>query len=165
MTAPYDAPGPELSVIVPTVNERDNLHELVRRLHDCLRKVGLNVWLDKQGGLTEGDAYRTKIRQDIARCTLFLPLLSRNTERRKEGFFREEWYEAIQRLPRFKGSSRPFIMPIVIDDLPIYEAADIPEEFKQLHMTRAPGGDLPEDVTTRYQQIVRGIIKAEGGLQ
>lgn len=39
MTAPYDAPGPELSVIVPTVNERDNLHELVRRLHDCLRGV------------------------------------------------------------------------------------------------------------------------------
>jgi len=37
MTTPYRASGPELSVIVPTRNERDNLHELVRRLHDCLQ--------------------------------------------------------------------------------------------------------------------------------
>jgi dolichol-phosphate mannosyltransferase len=31
------APGPELSVIVPTFNERDNVAELVKRLDNCLR--------------------------------------------------------------------------------------------------------------------------------
>lgn len=29
-------PGPELAIIVPTFNERDNIHELLRRVHACL---------------------------------------------------------------------------------------------------------------------------------
>lgn len=33
---PLTEPGPELSVIVPTFNERENVHELVRRLSACL---------------------------------------------------------------------------------------------------------------------------------
>ena len=49
----------------------------------------------------------------IQRCSLFLPLLSANTERRTEGYFRLEWNEAAERSKRIQG--RKFIFPIVID--------------------------------------------------
>jgi len=35
--------GPELSVIVPTYNERDNVEELTKRLHACLRGIHWEV--------------------------------------------------------------------------------------------------------------------------
>ena len=37
------APGPELSVIVPTFNERGNVAETVRRLHQCLKGYNWEV--------------------------------------------------------------------------------------------------------------------------
>jgi dolichol-phosphate mannosyltransferase len=36
-------PGPDLSVIVPTFNEKSNVNELVRRLEDCLHDVSWEV--------------------------------------------------------------------------------------------------------------------------
>ena len=138
--------------------------EPASRLHEALLKVGLNVWMDKRGGLTEGDLFDDKIRRDIARCTLFMPLLSSNTEKRGEAYFRQEWNEALRRLPRFKGSSRPFIVPVIVDDLDIYLATAIPEEFKSVHIARAPQGILDSQAAGRFQQIIRNIVKAEGGL-
>jgi hypothetical protein len=83
--------------------------------------------------------------------------------RRKEGFFREEWDEALKRLPRFKGSSRPFIIPIIIDDLDVYAARDIPDEFKEIHATVAPQGIPIDDIPLSLQRIARRLIKTEGG--
>jgi hypothetical protein len=137
-------------------------YEAACRLRDALDQVGLNVWMDKKGGLVAGDLFRSKIRHDIWRCTLFIPVLSRNSVQRKEGFFREEWDEALKRLPRFKGSSRPFIMPIVIDDLDVPTARDIPDEFKEIHFNVAPRGIPSDDTPLRLQQITRSIIKTEG---
>ena len=100
--------------------------EAADRLRDTLDQLGLNVWMDQKGGLEAGDLYRAKIRHDIWHCTLFIPLLSKNSERRKEAFFREEWDDALRRMRRFKGSSRAFIIPVVIDDLNLDAARDIP---------------------------------------
>jgi hypothetical protein len=134
------------------------------RLHSALSGVGLNVWLDQQGGLEAGDLYRKKIKRDIQRSTLFLPILSRNADQRKEGFFREEWADAIKRLPRFEGASRPFIVPVVIDDLDLYSANNIPDEFKEAHVTKAPQGVPSDESILRLQRLVRTIIKAGGAL-
>ncbi len=136
--------------------------EAAVRLRDTLDQLGLNVWMDKKGGLEAGDLYKAKISHDIWHCTLFMPLLSRNAERRKEAFFREEWDDALRRMRRFKGSSRPFIIPIVIDDLNLYAAGDIPNEFKEIQVTAAQQGVLANDAALRIQQITRGIIKSEG---
>jgi hypothetical protein len=137
--------------------------EAAVRLRDTLVQFGLNVWLDQKGGLEAGDPYRSKITHDIWRCTLFIPLLSENAERRKEAFFREEWDDALRRMRRFKGSSRTFIIPIVIDGLNLSAAADIPDEFKEIQVTVAPQGILTNDAALRIQQITRSIIKTEGG--
>jgi TIR domain/SIR2-like domain len=136
--------------------------ESANRLRTEFDKVGLNAWMDKKGGLIEGDLYQAKIRQDIWRCTLFVPVLSRNADRRNEGFFREEWHEAIKRTSRFKGAARPFLMPVVIDDLDLYRAENIPEEFKEIHVTLAPGGVPHTESAVRIQQIIRNIVKTEG---
>jgi hypothetical protein len=138
-------------------------YEAACRLRDALDQVGLNVWMDRKGGLLAGDLFRCKIRHDIWHCTLFIPVLSRNAVQRKEGFFREEWDEALKRLPRFKGSSRPFIMPIVIDDLDLSTARDIPDEFKEIHVNVAPRGIPSDDTPLNLQRITRTIIKTEGG--
>ena len=136
--------------------------EPANRIRETLCRLGLNVWMDKKGGLEAGDLYEAKIRRDIWHCTLFMPLLSRHAESRKEAFFREEWGDALKRMRRFKGSSRPFIIPVVIDDLNLYAAADIPDEFKEIQVTTAKQGILPNDAALRVQQITRSIIKTEG---
>ena len=136
--------------------------EAAGRVRDTLDQLGLNVWMDRKGGLEAGDLYRAKITHDIWHCTLFIPLLSKNAERRKEAFFREEWDDALRRMRRFKGSSRAFIIPIVIDDLNLNAARDIPDEFKEIHATVVPQGILTNDAALRIQQIARSIIKTEG---
>jgi hypothetical protein len=132
------------------------------QLRDTLYQLGLNVWMDKKGGLEAGDLYEAKIRRDIWHCTLFMPVLSKNAEGRKEAFFRQEWDDALNRMRRFKGSTRPFILPVVIDDLNLYGATNIPEEFKEIHVTTAQQGVLSKDAALRIQKITRSIIKAEG---
>jgi TIR domain/SIR2-like domain len=137
--------------------------EAAGRIRDTLDRLGLNVWLDKKGGLEAGDLYQAKIRRDIWHCTFFIPVLSTNAECRKEAFFRVEWDDALKRMRRFKGSSRPFIVPVVIDDLNVYASTDIPEEFKEIHVTTAKQGILSNEAALRVQQITRSIIKTEGG--
>jgi hypothetical protein len=137
--------------------------EAAGRVRDTLDRLGLNVWMDKKGGLEAGDLYQAKIKHDIWHCTLFIPILSKNAECRKEAFFRVEWDDALKRVRRFKGSSRPFIVPLVIDDLNFYASGDIPEEFKEIQVTTAKEGILSNEAALRVQQITRSIIKTEGG--
>lgn len=55
-----------------------------------------NVWLDKKK-LRGGDDWSTRIDEAIAECDYFLPLLSSEADRRREGVFWEEWDSALSR--------------------------------------------------------------------
>jgi hypothetical protein len=70
------------------------------------------AWFDKSA-LKAGDPWERQILGAIQKYSLFLPLLSANTEQRYEGYFRREWDEASERARRIGG--RKFIFPIVID--------------------------------------------------
>ncbi|MHB8730146.1 MAG: toll/interleukin-1 receptor domain-containing protein [Sulfuricaulis sp.] len=70
--------------------------EAAENLSGALRVAGIEVWLDKSE-LRGGDAWDQNIRQQIRDCTLFLPIISRNTQSREEGYFRLEWRLADQR--------------------------------------------------------------------
>ena len=50
----------------------------------------------------------------------------------------------------------------MIDDLNLYGATNIPEEFKEIHVTSAKQGILSNEAALRIQQITRSIIKTEG---
>ncbi len=49
------------------------------------------------------------------RCALFVPMISRNTHVRDEGYFRLEWKLAVDR-SHLMVADRPFLVPVVIDD-------------------------------------------------
>ena len=70
--------------------------EAAKRICEALSAAGIEVWFD-QSELRGGDAWDQTIRQRIHDCHLFLPVISANTERRDEGYFRSEWRLAVER--------------------------------------------------------------------
>src|SRR5262249_21608875 len=76
-------------------------------LRQELNQIGGDVsWFDKTD-LKPGDKWEQVIRSAIQRCSLFLPLLSANTEKQTDAYFHVEWSEAVARLPSIVG--RKFI--------------------------------------------------------
>src|SRR5499427_4963328 len=88
--------------------------EAAQKICDALRAEGIEVWFD-QSELRGGDAWDHKIRQQIHDCALFIPVISANSERRDEGYFRREWSLAVDRT-RDMAHKRTFLIPVVIDD-------------------------------------------------
>jgi len=86
----------------------------------------VEVWFD-QSELVGGDAWDAKIRGQIKACALFVPVISANTQARREGYFRIEWKLAAQRTHAIADGT-PFLLPVMIDDTHDGEAL-VPEEF------------------------------------
>jgi hypothetical protein len=92
-----------------------------------------------------------------------MPVISQTTEQRQEGFFRKEWYWAVQRLLEFTGTNRKFIMPIVIDDTEP-ATAKVPEEFQKFQWTVAPQGIIAPESVEMIRAVVRKIrTRNKGG--
>ena len=108
------------------------------RICAALRASGIEVWFD-QDALVGGDAWDQKIRGQIGTCALFVPVISANTQVRKEGYFRLEWKLAAQRTHMISESTA-FLLPVVIDATRDAEA-DVPTEFRAVQWTRLPGGE------------------------
>src|SRR5579872_118766 len=87
--------------------------EAAGRVCEALRAAGIEVWFD-QSELRGGDAWDAAIRKQIKACALFIPIVSRNTHSREEGYFRLEWKLAVDR-SHLMTSSKTFILPVVID--------------------------------------------------
>jgi Tol biopolymer transport system component/DNA-binding winged helix-turn-helix (wHTH) protein len=111
--------------------------EPARRIAEGLRLGGIVVWFD-QSELRGGDAWDQKIRREIRTCALFMPIISRNTQARTEGYFRLEWHLADQRT-HLMARSRPFLLPVCIDDTPELHA-EVPESFAAVQWARLPAG-------------------------
>jgi Tol biopolymer transport system component/DNA-binding winged helix-turn-helix (wHTH) protein len=112
--------------------------EAARRICESLRAAGIEVWLD-QSELRGGDAWDQKIRREIRTCALFVPIISRSTQSRTEGYFRLEWHLADQRT-HLMARSRPFLLPVCIDDTPELHA-EVPESFAAVQWDRLPAGE------------------------
>jgi Tol biopolymer transport system component/DNA-binding winged helix-turn-helix (wHTH) protein len=111
--------------------------EPARRIAEGLRQGGVVLWFD-QSELRGGDAWDQKIRREIRTCALFIPVISRSTQVRTEGYFRLEWHLADQRT-HLMARSRPFLLPVCIDDTPELHA-EVPESFAAVQWARLPGG-------------------------
>src|SRR5215813_14389619 len=90
--------------------------EAAQRICEALRSAGIEVWFDKSE-LRGGDAWDRQIREQIHNCHLFVPVISANSERRDEGYFRREWSLAVDRT-RDMAHKRTFLIPVVIHDTP-----------------------------------------------
>ena len=127
--------------------------EAAQQLCKALRAAGIEVWFDRSE-LRGGDAWDQKIRREIRECTLFVPIISTNTQARPEGYFRLEWRLADQRT-HLMGKSRAFLVPVCIDDTRDSDA-DVPESFAAVQWTRLPGGDTPPAFTAHIGALLGG---------
>jgi len=133
----------------------------VHHLHAALEDLGIDVWFDRDR-LEAGDLYDQKIKRNIRNCSLFMPVISRATERRLEGYFRREWRLAEERSMGI-ADQVPFILPVVIDDTPEYSGA-VPETFHKAQWARLPEGRMTPEFEARVVQLVRDARKRERGL-
>jgi TolB-like protein len=121
------------------------------RICDALRASGIEVWFD-QSELRGGDAWDRKIRDQIRNCRLFIPVISANTERRDEGYFRREWALAEDRT-RDMAHKRTFLVPVVVDDTS-GRGASVPEKFSELQWTRLTNGETPPAFVERIRHLL-----------
>jgi len=127
--------------------------EAALRICEALRPAGIEVFLD-QSELRGGDAWDQKIRQQIKTCALFLPLISKHTHERAEGYFRLEWKLAVDR-SHLIMTNKAFLVPVVIDET-TDDDENVPEKFREVQWTRLPAGETPPEFVTRVQQLLSG---------
>ena len=125
--------------------------DAARRIAEGLRGAGVEVWFD-QSELRGGEAWDQKIRTQIKTCALFLPIVSQRTEERGEGYFRREWKLATDRMQDM-GSSRTFIVPVVIDETK-ETGADVPEEFMRFQWMRLVEGATSPEFVARVKHLL-----------
>lgn len=122
-----------------------------QRIAHTLRAAGIEVWFDKSE-LRGGDAWDAAIRRQIKSCALFIPVISRNTHARGEGYFRLEWKLAVDR-SHLMASDLPFLIPAAIDDTPNTDDR-IPERFREIQWTRLPGGETSTVFVERIKRLL-----------
>jgi TolB-like protein len=111
--------------------------EAAQRLCEALRGAGVEVWFD-QSELRGGDSWDASIRRQIKNCALFVPVISKNTHIRGEGYFRLEWKLAVDR-SHLMAADLSFLLPVVVDDTPDQEDR-VPDRFREVQWTRLPAG-------------------------
>jgi TolB-like protein len=113
------------------------------------------VWFD-QDELRGGEAWDRKLRGQIKECALFVPVVSANTQERREGYFRLEWKLASERT-HLMAEGVPFIAPVVIDETKEANAL-VPAEFMRVQWTRLPGAKVTPEFA---EQVKRLLAPAE----
>jgi TolB-like protein/Tfp pilus assembly protein PilF len=131
--------------------------EAAQRICAALRSAGVDVWLD-QSELRGGDTWDQSIRKQIRSCALFLPLISKNTHARAEGYFRLEWKLAVDR-SHLITAHKAFLMPVVIDET-TEEEEYVPDKFREVQWTRLPAGETPSEFVRRIADLLSGEASA-----
>ncbi|HUJ42670.1 MAG TPA: TIR domain-containing protein [Opitutaceae bacterium] len=125
-----------------------------RRISEALRAAGVEVWFD-QSELRGGDAWDANIRRQIRECTLFVALISAQTQSRREGYFRREWKLAADRTQDM-AEGTPFLLPVAVDGTR-EQAALVPESFLHVQWTWLPAaGDVPPAFVQRVSRLLGG---------
>ncbi len=136
--------------------------DAARRLGAAIAEIGGDVWLDERR-LQPGDRWENEILSSVRRgIRLFLPLVSKQTEAREEGYVFKEWAEAVERARGIPN--RRFIVPIAIDaDYGGNPGAfrTVPEAFRALHFGHAPDGQPNPDLLGALAQEIRAMRRGE----
>jgi TolB-like protein/Tfp pilus assembly protein PilF len=125
--------------------------EAAQRICEALRVAGIEVWLDKSE-LRGGDAWDQSIRRQIKNCALFIPVISRNTHARAEGYFRLEWKLAVDR-SHLIMANKAFLLPVVVDDTGD-DDEHVPDKFREVQWTRLPAGETPPTFVERVRCLL-----------
>ena len=134
--------------------------EAASRLAEGLRSAGLEVWFDKNA-LQMGDAWASSIRRGIERCSLFLPVISRQavSEENRRRYFWREWNDADD-FARGMAPDETFVIPVVIDDTRI-DRILLPDSFKRAQGKCLLGGNVTPDIGERLIELVRDFHRRQ----
>ena len=152
-------PAPRGSIFISYVREDA---AAARNMCDAITALGGDVWLDERR-LEPGDRWEEEILGGIRReVQLFVPLISKNTEARAEGYAFREWGEALKRSEGILR--RRFIVPVVID--PGYDGnpgkyQQVQEGLRAFHFGRAPAGQPDENLRTALTDEIRAMRRRD----
>jgi hypothetical protein len=153
------APAARGSIFISYVREDA---AAARALCDGITALGGDVWFDERR-LQPGDDWEeeilTSIRHDIL---LFVPLISKETEARDEGYVFREWAEALKRSESILR--RRFIVPVVID--PDYDGNasryhQVQEGMRRFQFGHAPGGHPDASLAATLTEEIRAMRRRE----
>lgn len=142
--------APRSAIFISYASEN---REAARLLRDALTEAGLDVWYD-ENELGGGDAWDQKIRRQIRECTYFMPVISAQTEARREGYFRREWRLAVDRSHDMADDAM-FLIPVVIDAT-TEAGARVPEKFLSVQWLRVPGGVANQGLRSLAARLASG---------
>jgi len=125
--------------------------EAAQRICEALRSAGIEVWFD-QSELRGGDAWDQSIRRQIKNCALFVPVVSRHTHDRAEGYFRLEWKLAVDR-SHLIMTNKAFLLPVVVDATG-EDDENVPDKFREVQWTRLLAGETPPAFVERVQRLL-----------
>src|SRR4029077_14767764 len=125
--------------------------EAAQKICEALRAAGIELWFD-QSALRGGDVWDLHIPKQIKPCVLFIPVISRHTHERDEGYFRLEWKLAVDR-SHLMTTNKAFLLPVVVDDTR-EDDENVPDRFRDIHWTRLLGGETPPAFVERVRRLV-----------
>lgn len=140
--------------------------DVARGLAEGLLAAGLEVWFDKNA-LRMGDDWERSIRRGIEQCSLFLPVISRQSlseKNRRDRYLWREWNDADDRTHAM-APGETFIIPVVIDDTRIDRSPLLPDSFKKAQGKDLWDGKITLDVAERLKELVRNFHRRQNGVR
>jgi hypothetical protein len=146
--------GPEVGPGAVFLSYASDDWSAVTRIKTALETAGVEVFFDRDQ-LKPGNDWEGKLRRNIHQCSLFVPVISRQTLTPDRRFFRMEWNLALEeaRMASF-SSEEVFLLPVVIDDTRIDNPA-LPGKFRTIQWTSLPAGDP----TAEFVQMVKDLYR------
>lgn len=158
-TAPNLPPEYGAAFISFSSKNRSVVEQMARQLTES----GVEVWLDSKD-LQAGDAWELKIERAIARCALFLAVISQESLDRdqRDRYFWFEWNTAHERA-RHHAPDLEFIIPVIIDNTDPYDLRDVvPKTFSDKQGICLPGGNITPEFAQRLQVLQRDYRRRKG---
>jgi hypothetical protein len=121
------------------------------RVAEKLQRCGCLVWLDRDR-LQAGDNFENHLEDAVRKhCSLFLSLITSETEGRVESYFHKERRWAADRARHF-APGEVFYFPLASEDAPRPPRRE-PREFSDIHVETAAGGEAPDALCERLREF------------
>jgi hypothetical protein len=146
---------PELELGAVFLSYASEDRSVVENIKEALDKGGVDVFFDRDQ-LRGGDRWLPKLERNIHECSLFVPIISRNTLTLERRYFKFEWNQALVEA-RQALSEEIFLFPVLTDE------TKLPTEFKDCQSTALPGGNPTVEFVQRVRQLQRKYREARLG--
>lgn len=136
---------------------------LVTNMAQQLSASGVEVWLDSKD-LQVGDAWNLRIERAIARCSLFLAVISQESidPDQRDRYFWYEWNLANERA-KHHAPDLPFIIPVLVDDTDFERLPDVlHQSFTAKQGKHLPDGQITPEFAERLRELQRDYRRRKG---